>query len=118
MDLTSLPTVADRVGYLPASARHPRYTIYPPSAGRPSERPPIEYHAAVFHDCRPVLDELLLDRDGLAFRRTAAARQPTARTHQPSDTGTERKPSGMCSPSSMCRARASRSIAVLTAYWG
>ncbi|MGE3286864.1 MAG: CmcJ/NvfI family oxidoreductase [Pseudonocardia sp.] len=73
MDLTSLPTVADRVGYLPASARHPRYTIYPPSAGRPSERPPIEYHAAVFHDCRPVLDELLLDRDGLAFRRTAAA---------------------------------------------
>jgi len=73
VDLTQLPTVVDRVGYLPASEERPRYKIYPPTAEQPSERPPIEYHATVFHDCRPVADGFLLDRDGVELRRIGPA---------------------------------------------
>jgi hypothetical protein len=73
VDVTHLRSVVDRVGYLPVSVGRPRYRIYPPSSGRPPERPPTEYHELPFYDCRPVVDRLELDRDGVELRRGSPA---------------------------------------------
>ena len=68
MDLMTLPSVVDRIGYLPVSEDRPQYRIHPPASGRPPESPPIEYHERAFYDCRPLVDQLDLDRDGVTFR--------------------------------------------------
>jgi hypothetical protein len=75
IETTKLNFLLAPLGYLGALRGVARYRVYPPSSGRLPEEPPKEYHEMRIYDCRPVYDELDLDRHGFVVRQHTSAIQ-------------------------------------------
>ena len=69
----ALGSIVARLAYLAAGHTRVGYRVFPPSAGRPLESPPKEYHEVRIHDCRPILEGLSLEKTGFIVSRHVSA---------------------------------------------
>ncbi len=72
-EFASLPAVEVALTYLAPGAGPARTRVFPPSSGRPTERPPAVQHRVSIRDARSLAGELRLDTHGYEFHRSASA---------------------------------------------
>jgi hypothetical protein len=62
-----LSYVKARLAYLGRTNGRISYTVYPPSSGREAVSPPKEYCDVPVYDCRPMVRQFHLDREGFVL---------------------------------------------------
>jgi len=65
----TLTSIVAPLAYLRDDGTPIQYRIYPPSAGRATVRPPVEYHEMPIRDGRPRAASFSIEVEGLAFHR-------------------------------------------------